>query len=240
MKNINTIFIGFLCFIMSCGPTQEEIKLKEKHLADSIQKAEEIKIENKELNRVHLEKVEVGKAIKKQKLTDIKEDLDEQLDYAKQELQRKNEFQIGRTTSEKQQQLSSQQLRISNIKNRISVLEEEIIKTGVFEVFDFQVMPKKVVEQLILAAKNEDFSKLQYLLDPYGEFDEDVFQVCYSYINEEGKQEFVETFENARIMNEYEYGPDKAGIEIAFGSSSNKLETLKLIRRMDRWYLSSF
>ncbi|MEQ9062787.1 MAG: hypothetical protein RIE58_01325 [Vicingaceae bacterium] len=240
MRNINCLIIASIVLISACGPNQEEIKKKEKQQADSIQRAEESLKEKVELERVHMEKVDAGMAIKAQKLNELKSELEERLVIAKKELQRINEFQIGRLQSEKDQQIATEQQKISMIENQISTVKEEVIKTKIFEKFDFQDRPKAVIEQLILFAKNKDYSKLRYMMDPYGEYDEDIFWLCFSYLSEDGKKAFVDAFENARIMNEYEYGPTNAGIEVAIGSSSNRLETIKLIKRFDKWYLQSF
>lgn len=258
MKN-HLPFIGLLLTIYSCGPSAEEIKKREqfvvdstktaiereKAIQDSIQIAEqqqkELEKELAEKNRIHEEKIEVGKSIKRTKLNNYLKEVESKLSQEKRKLSRINEFQIGRSSSTKNQQLSDQREVIRQLEKFKEGLEYEISHTHLHQSYDFQNTPKGTIEHLIKSAENGDYSKLRNLVDPYGEFDRDAFAICLvEMYPDEMKTQWKNEFASGRIMGTPKINGQTAEIEIAIGISSNKLETIHLVQRQDKWYIQSF
>ncbi|WP_319229445.1 DUF4878 domain-containing protein [Draconibacterium orientale] len=194
-----------------------------------------------EIERIHKEKIEVGKSLKITKLNNILKPLEENLSSQKQKLAKINEWQLGRTQTEKETQLAEQKQLISQIEFMKSRIENEIALSNMFQSFEFQNTPEGTIEQIFQAAKTEDYSKMRYLLDPYGEYDNDAFSICMiEMLPSESQKEMAEQFKNGRIMNNISTNDSTAIIEIAFGPSSNKLEQMHLVKRLNKWYISNF
>lgn len=248
-----TIVLSVVVVVLSCGPSQREIEIQEKHVADSIRVVDSlefidsvriadsislVKEQQLELERIHKEKIEVGKSILKTKLTNILEDFEQQLVSAKRKLNRINEFEFGRSRSTKDRQLSEQNERIDQIKSHIARVEKEIALSNLFQSFDFQETPLGTVEHLFSSAKSRDFSKVRHLLDPYGEYDGDALRICLVEMSPRNEQEIWQhNLENGRIMSEPTIVENNAQLEVAIGPSSSRLEKINLVRRMDKWYL---
>ena len=194
-----------------------------------------------EQERIHQEKIEVGKNLKRNKLENLKSTIEENLKREKEELEEIRKFQVGRSSETKHKQIAEQSNDIMEIERYLKTLDAEIAKTALFKSFPFQSTPEGVVEHVLMAADSADFSKLKFLVDPYGEFDSDVFSfMLIETLPKEGQEEFVKNFENARIMGEPKLDEDSAEMEVAIGPSSNRLEKVQLVKRKDRWYLLSF
>lgn len=236
MKNILLLF-GIIISISACGPSAEETKKREQFIADSTKAA----IEKQEQQRIHQEKIEVGKSIKRTKLNNLLKEVENQLVTEQRNLDEINVFQIGRSSSTKREQVRAQNEVIRQVEVLKKGIEHEISQTHLYESYDFQSSPKGTIEHLIEAAKKEDYSKLRNLVDPYGEFDQDVLTVCLVEMYPSDMKELWKgQFANGRIMGESTVKGDTAKVEIAMGLSSDKLETINLIRRQDKWYLQSF
>ncbi len=265
MKINYFLILGLTSIIMSCGPSQKEIEEREKFVADSLRIAKEYSIakakeqmekfvadslriakeysiakakEQIEKERIHKEKIEVGKSINKRKLKKIFDELTPQLQKEKKKLDQINEFQFGRSLSTKQQQLRNQNEKINELAYFIDKVEKEISMSNLFNSFDFQLTPQGTVEHIFTSAKSGDFSKMRHILDPYGEYDSDAKQICLvEMLPLYRQEEWKRVFENGRMMSDPVIKGDKAEIEIAIGSSSNRLEKINLVRRMDKWYI---
>jgi hypothetical protein len=247
--------IGLLLTLYSCGPNAEEIKKREQFVADStqaaienkkaiqdsIQLAEQKQKELAEKNRIHEEKIEVGKSIKRTKLNNYLKEIESKLSQEKRRLSQINEFQIGRSSSTKSQQLAEQRKAIRQIEEFKEGLEYEISHAHLHQSYDFQTTPKGTIKHLIKSAETEDYSKLRNLVDPYGEFDRDAFAICLvEMYPDEIKTQWKNEFASGRIMGASKISRQTAEIEIAIGISSNKLETIHLVQRQDKWYIQSF
>jgi hypothetical protein len=221
---------------MSCGESKKEIEQKK---AD-IENAKIAVAEAKEKERIHLEKIEVGKSKLKIELNNEIDRLKQKLTDAKNKYNEIDKFQFGRSNSTKQSQLIEQSKAVNYISNYINKLEEQVSLINLRETFDFQDSPLAVVEHLFQAAQSKDFKKLRHLCDPYGENDGDVriFRLI-DMAPEDVQNEFIDEFQNGRILGEPTIENEKAIIEIAFGPNSSKLEKVNLVKRMDKWYLSS-
>lgn len=229
MKTNYFLTIVLVILTISCGKSKKEIELEQKNLT-----------EQKEKERIHLERIEVGKSKLKMDLTNELNRMKKVLEQEKNNLTEINRFQLGRPRSTKEEQLTAQNKKIAQITNYIRKLEEEISLTHLRENFDFQSTPVGVINYLFQAAKSRDFSKLRNLCDPYGENDKDSRGICLVAMQpKELQNQFIETFENGRIIGEPKIENETAEIEIAFGPSSNRLEKISLIKRMDKWYIES-
>jgi hypothetical protein len=253
MKTLTLISL-IAIILVSCGPSVEEIKQREQFIADSIKTVanrkqavqDSIKLEEQrhkefaEQQRIHYEKIEVGKSTERTKLNKYLEQLKSRINTAKSQLNKINEFQIGRSSSTKQRQLNEQQTKINELLSFKESIEKEIAQTHLHKNHDFQQTPSGTVEHLIESAKKRDFSDVRDLVDPYGQFDDDVFNLCLvSMYPDADKEAWAKEFENGRIMRE-EVNEDSAEIEFAHGAGSDKLETVKLVNRQGFWYLKSF
>ncbi|MFH4963669.1 hypothetical protein V8G69_01580 [Gaetbulibacter sp. M235] len=237
MKINYILTIGLIVLTISCGKSKKEIE-QEKAQIELEQKT---LAEQKEKERIHLEKIEVGKTKLKMTLTNEVDRLKKILEEENNILTELNNFQLGRLTSTKEKQIAEQREKISYLTDYIRKLENEIAMTNLRETFDFQDTPEGVVNFFFQAAKNRDFSKLRNLCDPYGENEVEIRRICLVEMQpEEMQDQFVEAFENGRIMGDPKIENDIAELEVAFGPSSNKLEKIKLVKRMDKWYIGGY
>lgn len=101
--------------------------------------------------------------------------------------------------------------------------------------------PKWVVEQIFVAAKTRNFHLLDNLCDPLGQGDGETRDLCSlsSHGNPDHEDGFVTNFEFGRVSGEVEISGNEAIVPIKFGPSGDKYATFKLVKRGDRWYLSS-
>ncbi len=230
MKINHTLIIGLIALTISCGKGKKEIE----------QEKSQIELRQKEKERIHLEKIEVGKSKLKIDLMNEVDRLKKLLEQEKNNLIQINKFQLGRSSSIKEKQLAKQNKKIRQLTSYIQKLEKEISLTNLRETFDFQNSPEGVINYLFESAKNRDFSKLRNLCDPYGENDIDTRKICLLEMQPtEIQNQFVQEFENGRIIGESKMKSAIAEIEIAIGASSNRLEKIKLVNRMNKWYIES-
>lgn len=258
MKN-NLLFSGLIFSIFSCGPSAEEIKKREHFIADSTQAAierentiqdsiefeeQQIKEYEEELaeqQRVHEEKIEVGKSVKRKTLNDYIKEITSKLAQEKRILNQISEFQIGRSSSTKRQQQSEQHEVIRQLDYFREGLKDEISHTHLHQSYDFQNSPQGTVKHLFKSAETGDYSKLRYLVDPYGEFDQEAFVLCLvEMYPSDMKERWKNEFGNSRIMGTPKIEGQTAEVEIAMGISSDKIETINLILRKDKWYIKTF
>lgn len=236
MKKNYILIIGLLLITISCGKSKKEIE-QEKAKIEIQQK---VLAEKKEQERIHLEKIEVGKSILKTHFSNELERLKIVLKEQEKKLAEIKEFHFGRASSTKEKQLNEQNIRIGQIQSYISKIEKEISLTNLRETFDFQDSPKGVINYLFESAKNNDFEKLRHLCDPYGENDGESRGICFIATQpSEMQNHFVESFKNGRIMSEPKIENDRAEVEIAFGPRSDRLEKINLVKRLDKWYIAS-
>lgn len=235
MKIYYFILYPLLLLILSCGPSKEEIAIRQKFIADSLQMVKH----QQEFQRIHQEKIEVGKAINRTNLTKILDDLKNELATADAGLRRINEFQFGRTIYEKDRQLNNQNEVIKELEVFIENVEKEISMTHLYNSFDFQFTPEGTVEHIFYSAQNKDFTKMRHLLDPYGEYEKDAQFICWAeMLPDRHREEWISMFQNGRIMGEAEVKDNIAKLEIAIGSESDRLVNIYLTKRSDKWYIA--
>lgn len=237
MKLKYLLILTLFTITISCGESTREMEQRKAE----IENAKKATAEAKEKERIHLEKIEVGKSKLKIELNNEIDRLKQRLKDANDKYNEINKFQFGRSNSTKQNQLIEQSKTVNYISTYISKLENQVSLINLRESFEFQNSPEAVVKHVFQAAQSKDFKKLRHLCDPYGENDKDVgiFRLI-EMAPEDIQNEFIDEFQNGRIIGEPIIENEKAIVEIAFGPSSNKLEKVNLVKRMDKWYLSSY
>ena len=101
-----------------------------------------------------------------------------------------------------------------------------------------QSTPEKAVEAVFNAARSGDISNLKSLCDPEGENDGDTRRICE--LSEADAAEFFEYFKNGKVNGKAEINGNMAAVPILFGPEGKKEETMNVVKRGDKWYLSSF
>ena len=121
---------------------------------------------------------------------------------------------------------------------------------GISQTSDYQLdskTPENVVNALFYVALSQDFTVLGQLCDPEGEGDGDTQQLCalslYNKVASAGdnltRENFTLAFINGSINGETIYTSQSSSVPILF-MQGNKTETINLIKREGKWYLSSF
>ncbi len=102
-----------------------------------------------------------------------------------------------------------------------------------------QSSPTKVTEAVFAAAASGNTDQLKGLCDPKGEGDGDTKDICGMTAASPKLGEFKEYFAKGKATKETITG-DAAEVTFLFGPDGTKDETMKLVRRDGKWYLSSF
>ena len=240
------ILILFTVLIsISCGRNKAEIELEKAKIElekTKLELAEKNKKEEKtELNKIHDQKVNVGKRKKITELNLQLQKLPMAIEKAEKNIKKINAFEIGRSSSTKENQLQEAKNQLLEIRNYGEKIKNEIAQLEFHKTFNFQKNPESVMEYIFKSAKKGDFSNFRNLCDPYGENDSDVNQICYAEMMMENQRaKLKKEFQNGRVIGKALINGDKAEVEFAFGSSANRLEKMKMIKRNDLWYLSGF
>jgi tetratricopeptide (TPR) repeat protein len=100
--------------------------------------------------------------------------------------------------------------------------------------------PVSVLQAVFTAAQAEDFAVLSNLCDPQGENDDDTALICAITADHPDKDSFVEYFAQAKVAGEVAIDGDRAEIPFLFGPDGDQEETMGLIQRDGKWYLSDF
>lgn len=254
-KNYIILLITLLTLI-SCGKSKEQLELekiklelvkakielseKESEGKEIIQTEKNLnsKIESERILKIHEQKVNVGKQKKLTELEDLLSRANISLTKAEQSYKNLNEFQFGRAQSEKDIQIQNVLNQINESSTFIRNIKNEIAELELSRTFNFQKSPEGVVKHLFLAAKNKDFSKLRYLSDPYGEDDGNTKRFTYAgMLPQKEQDQFVENFENGRIIGTTIIKGDKAVVEFAGGAGADQLAKMTLVNRMGSWFL---
>lgn len=102
--------------------------------------------------------------------------------------------------------------------------------------------PSSVVQVIFDAAATEDFEILSEICDPLGDNDGDTRDICScgkEDVDKELLKSFVEYFAKGKVVSTSIEG-DWAKVEFKFGPNGNKDETMSLVKRDGKWYLSGF
>ena len=242
----NYIFLLLTVLILSsCGKSKQELELEKAKLELEKTKLELAEKEKNEelakIEKVHEQKVNVGKRKKITELNLMLQKLPQAIEKAEQNIRDINEFKIGRSSSTKEKQLKEARTQLREIRDYGEKIKNEIAQLEYHKTFDFQKDPASVMNYIFESAKKEDFSNFRNLCDPYGENDSDVNQICYAEMMMQKQQANLKVeFENGRVIGEPKIDGDKAEVEFAFGPSANRLEKMGMVKRNGLWYLSGF
>ena len=106
-----------------------------------------------------------------------------------------------------------------------------------------QSQPENVVAWLFEVVKADDPKLLAGLCDPQGEGDGDTRRICELSTQSpvsDGFMDFKEIFKEGGVDGKAEVMGDEARVSFHFGEGGKENETMELIRRGDKWYLSGF
>ena len=101
--------------------------------------------------------------------------------------------------------------------------------------------PEAVLAAVFQAASGGAFGVLASLCDPMKENDGDTQRICdVAKAAPGGQEEFSKWFKTGKVTGEPTVDGDRVQIPFSFGPDGSKSETMNLIRRDGKWYLSSF
>ncbi|HTE56108.1 MAG TPA: hypothetical protein VK698_34890 [Kofleriaceae bacterium] len=100
--------------------------------------------------------------------------------------------------------------------------------------------PKSVTASIFYAAGHGRSEHLAGLCDPTGAADVNTRRICATHPGAPDWDSFRRAFARARLNGEPRVSGDHARIDFLFGPEGDDSETMELVRRDGRWYLSSF
>ena len=100
--------------------------------------------------------------------------------------------------------------------------------------------PKAVTAQVFHAAATGRADNLSSLCDPRGENDGDTARICALTTAAPDWADFRTEFAHAHLNGEPRVSGDRAAIHFVFGPDATRSETMELVQRDGRWYLSAF
>ena len=101
-----------------------------------------------------------------------------------------------------------------------------------------QSTPQGTLLMVFAAAQSGDYESLRGLCDPTGKGDGDTKR--YICAAADAPEEFVQYFKNAKLNGEATIKDDQAAVPFLFGPNGQKKETMNMVKRDGKWYLSSF
>jgi len=100
--------------------------------------------------------------------------------------------------------------------------------------------PKSVTGSIFYAAESGHTAHLAGLCDPAGASDDDTRRICAMHPGAPDWASFRRNFARGRLNGEPRVHGDHAALEFLFGPDGRDGETMELVRRDGRWYLSTF
>lgn len=100
--------------------------------------------------------------------------------------------------------------------------------------------PKRVVSSIFYAAQSGQSDHLSALCDPEDGGNKHVQRICSQRVGGDDWDAFVEQFAKGKLIGEARISGDGAQVNFVFGPDGNSPETMELVRRGDKWYLSAF
>lgn len=100
--------------------------------------------------------------------------------------------------------------------------------------------PKSVTASIFYAAESGRAGHLRSLCDPRGENDDDTARICAMTPASADWTDFRAQFARAHLNGEPRVAGDRAALHFVFGPDATRSETMELVRRDGRWYLSAF
>lgn len=101
-----------------------------------------------------------------------------------------------------------------------------------------QSTPQGTMKIIFAAAQTGDFESLRGLCDPSGKGDGDTKRYICGAAN--APEEFVKYFAKAQLDGSPKIEGDRAAVPFLFGPDGHKKETMNMVKRDGKWYLSSF
>ncbi len=102
--------------------------------------------------------------------------------------------------------------------------------------------PASVANAVFAGAAAEDFASLAGLCDPLKEGQEDTERICALATDPTDRVEFLDAFAKGKVSGvpalRTELGVEYADVPILMGTDGDYAETLVLVNRDGRWYLS--
>jgi len=104
-----------------------------------------------------------------------------------------------------------------------------------------QSNPRNTLEELFRCARTGDYSQIHLLCDPLEKGDRDTKELCTLHSAPAiSKKEFRTYFKLAYSFKENQISEIAAEVPFLFGPKADLPETMRLVKRNDKWYLSSF
>jgi hypothetical protein len=100
--------------------------------------------------------------------------------------------------------------------------------------------PKSVVASVFFAAEHGSAAHLAGLCDPTGAASPAARRVCAAHPGAPDWGSFRRAFARGRLNGEPRVHGDHARLDFVFGPAGDESETMELVRRGGRWYLSAF
>ncbi len=100
--------------------------------------------------------------------------------------------------------------------------------------------PKSVIGSVFYAAETGRTAHLAGLCNPAGTGDDDTRRICAMHPGAPDWESFRRNFARGHLNGEPRVHDDRAVLEFLFGPEGRDGETMELVRRDGRWYLSSF
>lgn len=103
-----------------------------------------------------------------------------------------------------------------------------------------QSQPLPVLQAIIDVARTGQAARLQNLCDPLHQNDLDCQRICDQWTGFDPQSSYALYFRDAQIIGSPAILGDTANVPLRYGPAQIHLDTLRLIRRQDKWYLFSF
>jgi hypothetical protein len=100
--------------------------------------------------------------------------------------------------------------------------------------------PKSVTASIFYAAETGHTEHLRELCDPTGAGSADTRRICAMKPGAPDWESFRRNFARAKLNGEPRVSGDHARLDFLFGPDGGESETMELVRRDGRWYLSAF
>jgi hypothetical protein len=100
--------------------------------------------------------------------------------------------------------------------------------------------PKSVIGSVFYAAETGRTAHLAGLCDPAGYGDDDTRRICAMHPGAPDWESFRRNFARGHLNGEPRVHDHRAVLNFLFGPDGRDSETMELVRRDGRWYLSSF
>lgn len=231
LLNPSIIFSVILLSFTSCGPSSEEIAVREAYLKDSLQQV------NDQFN-AHQAKFAKGIDLRMREFHKSVKKVENDLEMENAKLKKIEEPVFGRFAYEKEEQINLQMERIRMLENVLSSASDFEIHLKNPIQHEEQKGPKSTAIMVARCFIEGEYEILCDVLDPYFEDSKNLFElITMLNVNPDVKQRFGrKPFKKYRFLNE-EIVDNTATIEVLLEGTQNWVTTFALVKRHDFWYL---